>query len=164
MENDLKKLQLFYASVLADSVSHYSNAGILNLVTQKKLKQQELTASSQLNQLEISTPEELFKHSSRVFGCINWQTQRNGQEISAKGTHCLLCSIAKRMQTAQPCFIYCINPFRAMLKAMKPSYHLMVEKTLWDSDRCEFKMAQKQKADMFRDNTVSDKESELSCS
>ncbi|MBN2348522.1 MAG: L-2-amino-thiazoline-4-carboxylic acid hydrolase [Bacteroidales bacterium] len=141
MEKELKTLQLFYASVLADSVFYYNNAGILNMVTEKKAKQQELTAASQLKQLHINSPEELFEFFSNVFGCIQWQTVTTKEGLAARGKHCLLCSIAKKMQTAQPCFIYCINPLRAMINALNNGHHLSVEKTLWDGDICEFKVA-----------------------
>ena len=143
MEKRLKTLQLFYASVLADSVNHYNNAGILSLVTEKKLNQQKLTASSQLKQLGITDPQQLFSYFSEVFGCIKWETEGDMENLTAKGNHCLLCSIAKKMQTAQPCFMHCINPFRSMLEAMDPSYKLTVEKTLWDSDQCIFKASLK---------------------
>jgi len=136
MEQDLKTLQLFYASALADSVYHYTNAGILSMVTEKKAGQ-----PSQLKQLKISTPEQLFELFSRIFGCIQWDVKTISDEVIATGNHCLLCSLAKKMQTAQPCFIYCINPLKAMAKAMEPSYKLKVEHTLWDGDYCEFKIS-----------------------
>jgi hypothetical protein len=138
MNKNLKNLQLFYASVMADAVYHFDNAGILNMVTEKKFQQQHLTAASQLKQLNIATPEELFSYFSEVFGCIQWDVHQNDGAVVAKGKHCLLCSLAKRMQTAQPCFLYCINPTRALLKAMQPGFDLKVEKTLWDSDDCIF--------------------------
>lgn len=140
MENELKTLQLFYASVLADSVCHYNDAGILNLVTEKKAGLQELTAASQLKQLGIRNPEQFFAFASKVFGCIQWECHEGENRMTFKGNHCLLCSLAKKRQTAQPCFIYCINPFKSFMKAMAPSYHLSVEQTLWDSDHCEFNL------------------------
>jgi len=143
MEQNLKTLQLFYASALADSVYHYINAGILNLVTEKKAGQQALTAASQLKQLKVNTPEQLFVLFSRIFGCIKWDINTTSDEVIARGNHCLLCSLARKMQTAQPCFIYCINPLKAMLNAMEPSYKLVVGHTLWDGNHCEFKVAKK---------------------
>jgi hypothetical protein len=140
MEQDLKILQLFYAGALADSVYHYNNAGILSMVTEKKAGHQTLTAASQLRQLKINTPEQLFELFSRIFGCIQWDVKTTSDEVIATGNHCLLCSLAKKMQTAQPCFIYCINPLKAMLNAMEPSYKLVVEHTLWDGNNCEFKV------------------------
>lgn len=140
MGQDLKTLQLFYASALADSVSHYNNAGILSIITEKKAVQQALTAASQLKQLKINTPEQLFELFSRVFGCIQWDVKTKSDEVIAAGNHCLLCRLAKKMQTVQPCFIYCINPLKALLNAMEPSYKLVVEHTLWDGKNCEFKV------------------------
>jgi hypothetical protein len=139
MENEHKTLQLFYASVLADSVNHYNQAGILDMVTEKKAAQQEITAAPQLKQLGIESPEQLFDYYSRVFGCIRWQVAEENGAVTATGNHCLLCSIAKKMQTAQPCHIYCINPIRAMLKSMDPSFRLSVEETLWEGSRCVFR-------------------------
>lgn len=141
MEQELKTLQLFYASVLADSVCHYNNAGILSMVTEKKAGQQELTAASQLKQLKVSTPEQLFDLFTRVFGCIQWKVEKTQLGVVARGNHCLLCSLAKKMQTAQPCFIYCINPLKALLKEMEPSNRLSVGHTLWDGNCCEFKVS-----------------------
>ena len=140
MSKELKTLQLFYASALADSVYHYNKSGILNLVTEEKRKTQALTSGSQLKQLGISTPEELFEFFSKVFGCIEWNYQESDGELIASGKHCLLCGLAKKMQTAQPCYIYCINPFREMLNAMTPSYKLSVDETLWDGEKCVFKL------------------------
>jgi hypothetical protein len=141
MDQDLKTLQLFYASVLADSVYQYNNAGILSMVTEKKAGQQALTAASQIRQLRINTPEKLFELFSRIFGYVQWNVKITPIEAIATGNYCLLCSLAKKMQTAQPCFIYCINPIKAMLKAMEPSYKLAVEHTLWDGNNCEFKVS-----------------------
>ena len=140
MERKLKTLQLFYASVLADAVYHFNNAGILNMVTEEKRKQQALTAASQIKQLGISTPRELFEYFSNVFGCIQWEVMGDEDAASARGKHCLLCSLAKKMQTAQPCFLYCINPIREMLNAMEPGYDLSVDETLWESNQCVFKV------------------------
>jgi hypothetical protein len=142
MEKDIKTLQLFYASVLADSVYHYAHSGILNLVCETKRKQQKLTAPTQIKQLGIQNPKELFIYFSRVFGCIKWVVSETEEGFMARGKHCLLCHLTKRRQTSQPCHIYCINPFRELLKAMHPSYKLSVESTLWESDACVFKVSQ----------------------
>jgi hypothetical protein len=138
MSKELKILQLFYASALADSVYHYNKSGILNLITEEKRNTQALTAESQLKQLGVSTPKELFEFFSKVFACIQWDYKENNDEIIASGSHCLLCGLAKKMQTAQPCYIYCINPFREMLNAMTPSYKLSVDETLWKGNKCIF--------------------------
>jgi hypothetical protein len=139
MENNLKTLQLFYASVMADAVKEFHKAGILDQVTENKHKQQSLTAPAQLNQLNINTPKELFEKFSELFGCIQWNVQENTDEFKATGEKCLLCALAKKLQTAAPCRIYCINPLKSLLKAMNPSYDLVIEKTLWNGNACIFK-------------------------
>ena len=138
MINAKKLLQLFYAGALADSVNYYSRAGILESVTEAKLRQQQVAAPGQLRQLNINTPEELFSQFSEIFGCIDWKVTQGGEDINAYGESCLLCSIAKRTGTSQPCNIYCINPFRSLSGAMDPSYSLTVKETLWEGGKCEF--------------------------
>ena len=140
MEQDQKILQLFYAGALADAVSHFESAGILEEVAQKKKAAQAVAAPGQLKQLGISNPEELFERFSEIFGCIRWKVQKEGEEYIAQGKHCLLCAIAKKMGTAQPCNLYCINPFEALLKAMTPSNSLEVEGTLWEGEGCRFRV------------------------
>lgn len=139
MENNLKTLQLFYASVMADAVKEFHNAGILDQVTENKRIQQSLTATAQLNQLNINTPKELFEKFSELFGCIQWNVEEYNSGCKAIGEKCLLCALAKKMQTTAPCRIYCINPLKSLLKAMNPSYDLVIEKTLWNGNACIFK-------------------------
>lgn len=138
MTKEHKLLQLFYAGVLADSVKHYDNAGILDTVTASKLLQQQKAASAQLKQLEIDTIEGLFNNFSQIFGCIEWKTQEFETGFIVTGNKCLLCNIAKSMGIVQPCTIYCINPLKSLVGAIKPGYQLKVSETLWTGEKCEF--------------------------
>ena len=137
-EKRLKMLQLFYAGVLADSVRRYSEAGILNAVEAQKEKEQRMAAKGQLAQLQISTPGEIFKMFSEVFGCISWDIEETDDKLTARGNSCLLCAIAKKMNLPKPCNIYCINPVRAQAESLDGGYRLNVGSTLWESDKCEF--------------------------
>jgi len=137
-EKRLKMLQLFYAGVLADSVRRYSEAGILNAVEAQKEKEQRMAAKGQLAQLQISTPAEIFKMFSEVFGCISWDIEQTDDKLTARGNSCLLCAIAKKMNLPKPCNIYCINPVRAQAESLDGGYRLNVGSTLWESDKCEF--------------------------
>lgn len=137
-EKRLKMLQLFYAGVLADSVRRYSEAGILNEVEAQKEKEQRMAAKGQLAQLQISTPAEIFKMYSEVFGCILWNIEETEDKLTARGHSCLLCSIAKKMNLPKPCNIYCINPVRAQAESLDGGFRLNVASTLWESDKCEF--------------------------
>jgi hypothetical protein len=136
----IKLLQLFYSGVLADSVNNYERFGILEKVTFKKAAEQELMSRGQLAQLGFKTPEELFRGFSEVFGCIDWKMSLSGTDYLAEGNSCLLCAISKKMNTAKPCDIYCINPMRSLSKNLEPGYRLMADKTLWESDQCRFRL------------------------
>lgn len=138
MTKEHKILQLFYAGVLADSVRNYENAGILESVTEGKLLQQQRAAALQLKQLEIDSVESLFNNFSRIFGCIDWKVDSQEEEYRATGEKCLLCIIAKSMGTAQPCSIYCINPFKSFASVIGQGYKLSVKETLWNGSKCEF--------------------------
>ncbi|OFX84013.1 MAG: hypothetical protein A2W99_03315 [Bacteroidetes bacterium GWF2_33_16] len=135
-----RTLQLFYAGVLADSVKYYDKAGILGIVTEEKRKQQEVAAAAQLKQLDIKSVSELFEEFSKIFGCINWEVKTAKTKTTAHGKSCLLCSISKRMGTAQPCFLYCINPFKALINHINSEYTLKINQTLWESDQCIFEV------------------------
>lgn len=139
-EKRLKLLQLFYAGVLADSVANYGKSGILEEVTSRKAAEQEIMAKHQLLQLGYTTPEELFAGFSELFGCVNWKISSEDAEVVTRGSSCLLCAISRKMNTMQPCHIYCINPMRSLSKALEPGYDLLVKKTIWDSDECEFRL------------------------
>jgi hypothetical protein len=139
-EKRLKMLQLFYAGVLADSVRRYSEAGILDEVEARKEQEQRMAAKNQLAQLQISTPAEIFELYSEVFGCISWNIEKAGENLTATGRSCLLCAIAKKMNLPQPCNIYCINPVRAQVEALDGRNSLRVVSTLWEGDRCEFQV------------------------
>lgn len=140
MTEEFKLLQLFYAGVLADSVNHFEKAGILEKVTETKFNQQQFAASAQLKQLGINSAEELFDRFSKIFGCIQWKVRADKERFIAMGESCLLCSISKKIGTAQPCYIYCINPFKSFAKALEPSLNLRVNETLWDGPKCEFEL------------------------
>jgi hypothetical protein len=145
MSKENMVLQLFYAGVLADSVSHYEQAGILDDVTEKKLKQQQIAAPAQLKQLDIKSVQQLFEKFSEIFGCIQWETYIEKDMVIATGNSCLLCKIAKTMKTAQPCYLYCINPIKSLLMALNPAYSFIIKETLWDGEKCEFNLTQDNK-------------------
>ncbi|HEX2961894.1 MAG TPA: hypothetical protein VHO43_08905 [Ignavibacteriales bacterium] len=137
-EKQTKMLQLFYAALMADAVANYHHFGILPEVTEKKSREQTSSAKGQLSQLGVSTPEELFSTFSELFGCIKWTLERQDGTIKATGNSCLLCAIAKKMGTAKPCSVGCINPMTALLSGLNTSLKLEVISTLWESDKCEF--------------------------
>lgn len=141
-EKRLKLLQLFYAGALADATGNFDKFGILDQVTEKKAFEQKLMAPGQLAQLEIDSPEKLFESFTEIFGCIRWKVEKQSDNFVAWGNSCLMCTIAKRMDNAQPCYVYCINPLSALVSALEPGWKLDVNQTLWDGSRCEFVLNQ----------------------
>lgn len=139
-ERRLKLLQLFYAGVLADSTGNYERFGILNQVTEKKSLEQKIMAPGQLAQLGVTSPEQLFEISSEIFGCIKWRVENYGEYLISRGNQCMLCSIAKKMDIPQPCFLYCINPFSALLSEIETGWNLVVLETLWEGTQCQFEL------------------------
>ena len=137
-EKSLKILQLFYAGVLVDALSVYETFGITEQVTIRKQEQQHRTAKTQLQQLIVGTPEELFEKISQVFGCDNWKVESTAMGLEATGKGCLLCMIAKNLWTVQPCDIYCIQPLKALNAALDPGWKLSVTETLWEGKQCQF--------------------------
>jgi hypothetical protein len=140
LEKRLKLLQLFYAGVIADSVSCFERFGITGQVEIKKMAEQKIMAKGQLAQLNIKTHEELFAVFSEIFGCVDWKLSKTANELTAESSRCLLCGISKKMDTVQPCNMYCINPMKSLSAALEPGMQLHVEKTLWDSEKCLFRL------------------------
>jgi hypothetical protein len=141
-EKKLKLLQLFYAGVLADSIGNYEKFGILPQVVEKKTVEQKIMAKGQLAQLGVNSPAELFEKLYEIFGCIKWKVEDSPGKIIAIGDRCLLSAIAKKMEVVQPCSLYCINPFAALVAEMEPGWNLSVNETLWDCKKCEFELTQ----------------------
>lgn len=137
---EIKILQLFYAGILAESANYYNNAGIIERISETKFNQQKIAASKQLKQLGIRTHRELFSRFSDIFGYIEWNITEKADGFTVTGDRCLICSISKRIGNTQPCQIYCINPYKLLVKALDPSINMFIRETLWNGDKCEFKL------------------------
>ena len=135
-----RTLQLFYAGVLVDTVRQYADFGILDQVTEKKRREQEIAAPGQIAQLGIRGPEELFSTFSSIFGCALWSMEKEGGKLRAKATGCLVCAIAKKLGAPAPCSMFCINPFVGLAKALPKPHRLEVAETLWEGKACVFEL------------------------
>lgn len=132
----IKMLQMAYAAVLADAVAQYDKEGVLERVTGRKRQSQMATGKIMAQQFGVSKPEEAFTKLVEVFGCANWQIAPNEDGFAAESASCLLCGIAKKMQGASPCNIYCLHPMEAMVKGVAPDVEFEVLETLWDGNKC----------------------------
>jgi hypothetical protein len=138
---DTKTLQLIYAALMVDAASNFEHFGVIEQVAEKKAREQILAAPSQIAQLGITTPRQLFERFSTVFGCARWTVvEEYGGATVAETAGCLACTIAKKRGSGKPCELYCINPFRALAGALSPAKNLEVVETLWDGARCRFRL------------------------
>jgi len=118
MEKKMGILQNVYATVIAESVNIYNNAGILPGVEAQKKTKQSQTAPYMIRQLGIGTIEDVFTQLSEIFGCANWVVEKAPEGLVARAASCKLCAIAKKMGTASPCNGWCIDPMSAMIQAI----------------------------------------------
>ncbi len=129
-------LELAYAGVLADSVRCLGNEGILEKVTEQKKKEQFALGKQQAERFGIQKPEEVFTRLSEIFNCAVWEIHSMENGFTAESKTCKLCAIAKRMGTASPCSIYCLNPMEGMVKGIDPASTYHIKETLWDGQKC----------------------------
>ena len=140
-QSDTRTLQLFYAGLMVDAASNFERFGVLPQVQEKKAREQAAAAPAQLSQLGIRSPKELFERFGAIFGCAHWELgELDGGAVVAETKTCLACAIAKKRGGGRPCELYCINPFRGLAGAMSPSRDLEVEETLWEGERCRFRL------------------------
>lgn len=142
MNDNEKKLRLFYAGALSDAAFYYGKYGVMDKVKEDKKAIQSLTAANQLKQLEIDSVQSLYDVFSNIFGCARWSLKEEGDEkVTASTESCLLCSIAEKQGSPKPCDLFCINPFSIYAESL--GYDLKVEETLWEGDRCSFQNKKK---------------------
>lgn len=135
-EKKLKMLQVFYAGALADSVLRMGKEGVLKKVAEQKRVEQLASGKIRAQQLGIQKTREVFEILPEIFGCANWQIEENESGFMAETTHCMLCSMAKRLGADSPCHIYCLDPMEGMIKGLAESAEYDVQSTLWDCDKC----------------------------
>ena len=136
-----RTLQLFYAALMVDAAGNFEHFGVAAQVAEKKRREQALAAPSQLAQLGIATPRELFERFGEIFGCAQWSVgEQPDGVVTADTRSCLACAIAKKRGGGRPCEIYCINPFMGFAAALSPARRLTVDGTLWEGDRCRFRL------------------------
>lgn len=139
MENEkkFKMLQMFYAGVLADSVLRFSKEGILEKVTTQKRQEQIAGGKVRVAQLGIKKPKEVFEILPEVFGCANWKVEENSDGFEATATNCMLCGFTKKLGTASPCNIYCLDAMEGLIKGLDENAGYEVLSTLWNDNECK---------------------------
>ncbi|MGE5542989.1 MAG: hypothetical protein ACM3WT_08115 [Bacillota bacterium] len=135
-------LETFYAGVLADATLRFTREGILDKVTGEKREEQLATGRARAEQLGLNVPEDVFLTLGEVFGCANWSVAKTPGGFAAETTTCRLCAMAKRMGSASPCHIYCLDPMEGMVKGLRPGAGFETKSTLWDGDACRIEVSE----------------------
>jgi hypothetical protein len=139
-QEKLKTVQLFYAGLMVDAASNFEHFRIAGEVAAKKAAEQRAAAPVQLSQLGVHAPRELFERFAELFGCVRWEVQEgDAGGVVAESRSCLACAMAKKRGSGRPCSLYCVNPFKAFAAEM--GFALEVGETLWEGERCLFRMA-----------------------
>ena len=140
LEQQVKTLQLTYASALADAVVRYGNEGILDKITEQKRAEQMRNGASLASRLGVTEPKHAIEKTRDMFGCANFVCTDAHDGFEAFATNCMLCSISKQMGKFSPCQMFCLSPFEAMIKGVSPDAKFDVVSTLWDSEKCVIKV------------------------
>jgi hypothetical protein len=137
----IRILQYTYAAQLADSVSRYAGAGILDQVTTERRSARLANGAAQAAQLGVSTPGEAFTVSARLFGCADWTVEEDGGgALVATAGRCLLCSLAKKAGAPSPCRLFCLDPLEGLVQGVRPGAGFDVLETLYDGERCRVRV------------------------
>lgn len=142
-EKKIKLLQMFYAGALADNVLRLEKEGILEKVAEQKRQEQLLGGKTRAAQLGMQQPRQVFEVLPELFGCADWAAEDTDDGFQAKATRCMLCALCKKMGTASPCHIYCLDAMEGMVKGLDEAASYDVVSTLWDQDQCQVIIATK---------------------
>ena len=141
-EKKIQLLQLTYAAVLADAADQFAKENILQNVIQRKKAEQMATGKMKAEQFGITSPEAVFTRLAEVFNCAAWEIQRAEETFVAETTACKLCAIAKQINAAAPCYLYCLDPMEGMVRGLNPNAGFAVEETLWDGKKCRVRVSE----------------------
>ena len=144
MAKKLMVLQNVYAAAIAEAVNTYARLGQLGTIVAAKETRQAQTAPLMVQQLGITSCEEVFTGLSSIFGCANWTVESTGTDLIATATSCKLCALCKRMGGASPCKGWCIDPMTAMIRhiagTQQHTVDICLESTLMEESQCKLKV------------------------
>lgn len=146
-EKNEKLLQNIYAASLAESVNTYQKLNVLEQVVEGKKARQMQSAQAMIQQLEISSIEDVFLKLYSLFGCSNWDVEETQTEYIVKSESCKLCALSKKMGGANPCDGWCLNPIKSMINIVSESKiteeYINVQSTLINGPCCLIKIKKK---------------------
>ena len=132
----IRLLRGMYAGALADAATQMERAGVLEQVTARKRQEQMATGAARARQMGLSDPSQVPVVLSGVFRCADWKVEPTDAGFVAETGTCMLCGIAKKMDGARPCEMYCLHPMEGMIRGIDPSLEVTTTETLWDGQKC----------------------------
>ncbi len=77
--------------------------------TKRKKAEQKATGKMKAEQFGITSPESVFTRLAEIFDCAAWEIRNVKNEFVAETKACKLCAIAKKIDSASPCYLYCLD-------------------------------------------------------
>lgn len=136
----LKILQLLYAGLMADMVALFEKYGIIEAELKQRKVENALSASARIRQFKLSDPADVFELHKQLFGIAEWRIKKDSTGIEVSTSACLLKNICKSINTAEPCEVFCTMPLGSLCRALEKPYTLGVSSTLWEKEKCIFKI------------------------
>jgi len=138
MNNDrhLQLMRNLYTALQAETMARYGKAGIVPEIEEEKRGQSLASGAKNAQMLGVSEPEEAFSVPAAITECASWDIVSMDNGLSATCRGCRLIGMCKAVSTPSPCRMYCLNPIRGMVEALRPGARFEVQSTLWESDRC----------------------------
>ena len=143
IEKKLDTVRLFYIGGIVDSLLHFQKQGVLAAVAEDKRNSVMARGPMQVRQLGIEDLKDVFLKTAELFDCAAWTIEEEEDGFVAEARTCRLCDMCKKAQAPNPCFMYCLDPLRGMLKALDPTKEFSVIETLWSGEQCKVKIAGK---------------------
>ncbi|HCG36600.1 MAG TPA: hypothetical protein DER23_09695 [Clostridiales bacterium] len=139
IEKKFSLLQNTYAASIAETVNTYEKLKVLDTIVEKRKERQTQIASFLNQQLGIETVEDVFCMLSQIYGCANWVIEKTNNGYIATAVSCKLCALSKKMEGANPCHGWCLDPMFAMITATGKvdTGSIVVESTLMTGDCCK---------------------------
>lgn len=138
MKNDVLRQVLFMTMV--NSLKNYEQNGILEKVVQEKIEQDLREGPAKVQHYGLTSAEQFLQFSTDTFACAHWAFERDAQGVTATTKGCVVCGMAKQAGAPSPCELTCISPVRGVIKGLNPNNQFEVKETLWESDRCVFRI------------------------
>lgn len=125
-----------YTGLQAETMARYAKAGILNEIEQEKEVLSLASGEKNVQMLGVTKPEEAFTVPAAIVECASWEISNNKNGFTAVCSGCKLAAMCKKFETPSPCGMYCLNPIKGMIKALKPDAMFIVKSTLWSDANC----------------------------